>query len=171
MKRIFKVSFLALALTFALQSCGGKTAEKTEETTTTTTMEEPAAVEETVSNDLSIDGNDAMQFSTNELRAKVGEITLTLHNVGKMDKAAMGHNVVVLKVGTDINAFGAKAAEAKATDYIPASEAGSIVAHTKLLGGGESDTITFSITEPGTYDYICSFPGHLALMKGKLIVE
>jgi azurin len=45
------------------------------------------------------------------------------------------------------------------------------VAHTKLIGGGESDTINFTITEPGTYDYICSFPGHLALMKGKLIVE
>lgn len=169
MKRIFKVSFLALATMFALQSCGGKTTEKTEETTTTT--EETVAVDETVSNDISIESNDAMQYSTNELRVKAGEITLTLKHTGKMEKSVMGHNLVVLKMGTDINAFGAKAADAKATDYIPASEAGSIVAHTKLLGGGESDTITFSITEPGTYDYICSFPGHLALMKGKLIVE
>ncbi|MCB0632702.1 MAG: azurin, partial [Lewinella sp.] len=24
---------------------------------------------------------------------------------------------------------------------------------------------------PGTYDYICSFPGHYALMQGKFIVE
>jgi azurin len=168
MKRIFKVSFLALATMFALQSCGGKTTEKTEETTTT---EETVAVDETISNDISIESNDAMQYSTNELRVKAGEITLTLKHAGKMEKAVMGHNLVVLKMGTDINAFGAAAADAKATDYIPASEEGSIIAHTKLLGGGESDTITFSITEPGTYDYICSFPGHLALMKGKLIVE
>ena len=34
MKRIFKISFLAFATIFALQSCGGKT-EKVEETTTT----------------------------------------------------------------------------------------------------------------------------------------
>ena len=169
MKRIFKVSFLALATMFALQSCGGKTTEKTEETTTTT--EETVAVDETVSNDISIESNDAMQYSTNELRVKAGEITLTLKHTGKMEKAVMGHNLVILKMGTDMNAFGAKAADAKATDYVPASEAGSVIAHTKLLGGGESDTITFSITEPGTYDYICSFPGHLALMKGKLIVE
>ncbi|HBX64839.1 MAG TPA: azurin, partial [Balneolaceae bacterium] len=25
--------------------------------------------------------------------------------------------------------------------------------------------------EAGTYDFICSFPGHYALMKGKFIVE
>ena len=112
-----------------------------------------------------------MQYSTNELRAKVGEITLTLHHTGKMEKTVMGHNLVILKIGTDINAFGAKAADAKDSDYIPASEEANIVAHTKLLGGGESDSITFTISEPGTYDYICSFPGHLALMKGKLIVE
>ncbi|WP_432671636.1 azurin [Flavobacterium sp. SM2513] len=167
MKRIFKVTFLALAATFALQSCGGKT-EKTEDTTTT---EELYPAEEAVANELTIDSNDAMQYSTNELRAKTGEITLTLHHTGKMEKTVMGHNLVILKMGTDINAFGAKAAEAKDNDYIPASEEGAIVAHTKLLGGGESDTVTFTISEPGTYDYICSFPGHLALMKGKLIVE
>ena len=170
MKRIFKVTFLALATTFALQSCGGKT-EKTEETATEELYPAGPEVEETVSNELNIDSNDAMQYSTNELRAKVGEITLTLHHTGKMEKTVMGHNLVILKIGTDINAFGAKAADAKDSDYIPASEEANIVAHTKLLGGGESDSITFTISEPGTYDYICSFPGHLALMKGKLIVE
>lgn len=168
MKRIFKVSFLALATMFALQSCGGKTTEKTEETTTT---EETVAVDETISNDITIESNDAMQYSTNELRATAGEITLTLKHTGKMEKAVMGHNLVVLKMGTDVNAYGAKAADAKDTDYIPASESAAVVAHTKLIGGGESDTVTFTISEPGTYDYICSFPGHLALMKGKLIVE
>lgn len=168
MKKIFKISFLAVAATFALQSCGGKTTEKTEEAPV---VEETTAIEETVSNDLALESNDAMQYSINELHAKVGEITVTLKHTGKMDKAVMGHNFVVLKPGTDINAFGAKAAEAKEQDYIPASEEASIIAHTKLLGGGDSDTITFTISEPGTYDYICSFPGHLALMKGKLIVE
>jgi azurin len=31
--------------------------------------------------------------------------------------------------------------------------------------------IEFIAPEKGTYDYICSFPGHFAMMKGKLIVE
>lgn len=167
MKNIFKISLLAIATVFTLQSCGGKT----EKTKTITTEETYPAEEETISNDLSIDSNDAMQYSTNELHAKAGEITLTLHHTGKMEKIVMGHNLVILKQGTDIPAFGSKAAEAKDNDYIPTSEEGSIVAHTKLLGGGESDTVKFTISEPGTYDFICSFPGHLALMKGKLIVE
>jgi len=167
MKRIFKISFLALAAVFALQSCGGK-AEKTEDETAT---EELYPAEDATSNDITIESSDAMQFSTNELRATAGEITLTLKHTGKMEKAVMGHNLIVLALGTDVNAYGAKAADAKDTDYIPTSESGSVVAHTKLLGGGESDTVTFTISEPGTYDYICSFPGHLALMQGKLVVE
>jgi azurin len=167
MKRIFKISFLALAVVFALQSCGGKT-EKTEDATAS---EELYPSGEATSNDITIESSDAMQYSTNELRATTGEITLTLKHTGKMEKAVMGHNLIVLALGTDVNAYGAIAADAKDTDYIPASESASVVAHTKLLGGGESDTVSFTISEPGTYDYICSFPGHLALMKGKLIVE
>jgi azurin len=168
MKKIFKVTFLALVASFALQSCGGKAEEKTEDASAS---EELYPSEDAVSNDITIESSDSMQYSTNELRATTGEITLTLKHTGKMEKAVMGHNLVVLKPGTDINVFGAKASDAKDNDYIPTAEEGSIVAHTKLLGGGESDTVVFTITEPGTYDYICSFPGHLALMRGKLIVE
>ncbi|MNT42110.1 Azurin-2 [compost metagenome] len=113
-----------------------------------------------------------MQFNTNELRAVAGKtITLTLKHVGKIPKEAMGHNLVILQEGTDEAAFAAKAIEAKATDYIPASEKASIVAHTKLLGGGEEDTIEFTIDKKGTYNFLCTFPGHVAMMKGVLIVE
>ena len=82
----------------------------------------------------------------------------------------MGHNLVILKPGTDITDFSIKSADAKATEFIPESEKSKVIAHTKLLGGGESDTIEFTL-EKGTYDYICSFPGHSSIMKGKLIVE
>jgi azurin len=40
-----------------------------------------------------------------------------------------------------------------------------------MLGGGETTTIAFTAPAAGTYDYICSFPGHYGMMKGKLIVE
>ena len=45
------------------------------------------------------------------------------------------------------------------------------LAYTKMLGGGESDTITFDAPEPGTYIFICSFPGHYQLMMGEFIVS
>ena len=64
--------------------------------------------------------------------------------------------------------------QAAATDYIPADEESKkmIVAHTKILGGGESQTITFTApAEAGDYPYVCTFPGHFALMQGVLKVK
>ena len=133
---------------------------------------------ETVANDakqakaIVIKGSDAMQFDLKEIKVKAGQkVKLTLTHSGKLAKAAMGHNWVLLKPGTDVAAFGSKAAAARETEYIPKSEEASIIAHTKLVGGGESDTVEFTAPAKGTYTYICSFPGHYALMKGTFIVE
>lgn len=121
-----------------------------------------------------ITGNDQMQFSTKAVEAVKGDkITITLKHIGKLPKAAMGHNLVLLKPGTDVTAFATKAMQAAASEYIPTDEEtkGLIVAHTKLIGGGEEDTITFDATEAGAYTYICTFPGHYALMQGVLTVK
>ena len=83
----------------------------------------------------------------------------------------MGHNFVLLKPGTVITEFSIKAAEAgQDADWIP-EDGKDVIVHTKMIGGGESTAITFMAPEAGTYDFICSFPGHSALMKGKFIVE
>ncbi|PIF59691.1 azurin [Flavobacterium sp. 2] len=170
-----KISLLILMGFLTITSCGKKETAPVEESTEvndTSTEGEAAPVTSTAENVLVIEGNDQMQFSTNELKAVVGKpITLTLKHVGKIPKEAMGHNLVILQEGTDQAAFALKANDAKATDFIPESEKASIVAHTKLLGGGEEDTIEFTIDKKGSYPFICSFPGHVAMMKGVLIVE
>lgn len=123
---------------------------------------------------LELTGNDQMQFNKKELTVTTGqEVTLTFKHVGKLPKAAMGHNVVILKPGTAIAPFAMKAASQAANDYIPKEEelAAKIVAHTKMIGGGESTTVTFTAPEPGVYPYICSFPGHFGIMQGKLTVK
>jgi azurin len=46
-----------------------------------------------------------------------------------------------------------------------------IIAHTKLIGGGETTTVSFptaKLKKGGDYTFFCSFPGHWAQMKGKL---
>ena len=58
----------------------------------------------------------------------------------------------------------------KEKEYIP-DGGNQVIVHTKLIGGGESDTITFDAPEKGTYEFICSFPGHYMSMKGKLIIK
>ena len=121
---------------------------------------------------VSVTANDQMKFNVSEIRAKAGEkIKVTLKNEGSVPKAAMAHNWVLLKPMNDegVNAF-SMAAMQKAPEYLPADKS-AIVAHTKLLGPGESDTVEFTAPAVGQYPFICSFPGHSALMKGKLIVE
>ncbi|MDO4230086.1 MAG: azurin [Capnocytophaga sp.] len=118
-----------------------------------------------------LESTDQMTYVTNEIKVKAGEkVTLTLKHIGKMSKDIMGHNFVLLKKGTDIAAFAGAAVNAKDTDYVPAGSP-DVIAHTKMIGGGESVTITFDAPEAGTYDFICSFPGHYSMMKGKFIVE
>lgn len=168
--------YAALAAPLFLAACGGnQTDTATEDATTTDTtaaaLPEVTTPSATVSNTVEITGNDQMKFSVTEIRVKAGEqVTLTLTNAGTMPIESMGHNFILLGGGTDVEAFSMKAMVAKATDYIPAELESSIVAHTKLLGPGQSDTITFTVPA-GTYEFICSFPGHYASMRGKLIAE
>jgi azurin len=84
-----------------------------------------------------------------------------------MPKESMGHNFVLLKDGTDLDAFEKEAMQAP--EHIPANNA-AIVAHTKLLGPGESDTIEFTVPA-GQYTFICSFPGHYKSMLGILTAQ
>jgi azurin len=114
-------------------------------------------------------GNDQMRFSTNRIEAPAGKIKIELKNVGALPKEVMGHNISVLKPGSDPVAFAAKAMPAKATDYMPADKP-EVIAHSKLLGPGESDTIELELTA-GTYPFLCTFPGHVGLMSGQLVVN
>lgn len=181
MKRLFFVP--AVAAIFFLASCGG--GNKSDDNNNaapadTSTAAAPAAEAPgadipgidtvAVTDNIKIDGMDDMKYDRTLFKVKVGKkITLTMKNIGKQPKAAMAHNVVILQQGTDVNAFGAAAIPAAATDHIPPSMASDVIAHTKLLGPGESDTITFTLTDPGVYDFICSFPGHFGTMKGKIV--
>lgn len=169
MKKLLLVFMAALAI-----SCGN---DKKKDEPAKTTIGAPAVEDTSVSEaedsavaNITIEGNDQMRFNKEEIRVKAGQtVRLTLKHVGQMDIAVMGHNWVLLTPGTDINKFGADAVDAE--DHIPSGYDDAIIAHTKMLGGGETDTIEFEAPEPGTYEFICSFPGHVALMRGKFIVE
>ena len=125
--------------------------------------------------EVTITGNDTMQFDIKSFNASKGtDFKLTFKNVGKIPKIAMGHNLVILKKGVSAIAFGQKvlAAGGNATNALPESVMGDVLAHTKLLGPGESEVINFKVPmETGTYEYVCTFPGHFALMRGVMEVE
>lgn len=116
--------------------------------------------------------NDQMKFSQTEIRAKAGEVLkLRLTNIGKMPKQAMSHNWALLTPMSDseINAFAIKAAN-NPPSYLP-KDASAVIAHTAMLGGGESDTIEFTVPPAGSYPFICTFPGHAMIMRGVLVSQ
>ena len=123
-----------------------------------------------------ISGNDQMQMDVKAFEVKPGQkVKVTLKHSGKLPKAAMGHNLVFLKKGTTAMQFGPSVIPnggSAANDYIPTKNKDVIIAHTKMLGGGESDTIEFTApAEEGAYGYVCTFPGHFALMNGVMTVK
>ncbi len=82
----------------------------------------------------------------------------------------MGHNWVLAK-DADVKALAGDSAKAgPAKDYLNDGDP-RIIAHTKLVGGGESDSVTFDVSKLSAdekYTFFCSFPGHWAVMKGEL---
>lgn len=121
---------------------------------------------------LEIAGNDLMQYDKKELT--VGKdctsVQVTLKHTGKLPAASMGHNWTLVKTA-DMNAVANDGLSAGlASDYIKAGDK-RVIAHTKVVGGGQSASVTFpaSALKAGeSYTFLCTFPGHSALMKGTL---
>ena len=116
--------------------------------------------------------NDNMRFDKELFRIRAGKkINLIFKNTGAKSAASMTHNVVILKSGVDIADFADIAHNAKTEQYVPSSLDSLIIAHTRLVGGGDSDQVEFIIPKPGVYDFICSFPGHWGTMQGKIVAQ
>lgn len=178
MKKIKSILMASICLTL-LVSCGKSKEEKVAQKAKTATITKGSAIANkkmiVVDSDgvvnISMVTDDRMKFNLRKITVKAGQkIKLTLTHTGRLNKKIMGHNVVFLNKGVALSKFASKAAASKENDYIPVGSS-AVLAHTKMLGGGETTTIEFTAPEAGIYDYICSFPAHYGLMKGKLIVE
>ncbi|MEM7186178.1 MAG: azurin [Bacteroidota bacterium] len=170
--KFVKYFFMLLSVTLFLACGGGGEEKKDEKKSVTIGTTETKKKESSNAVNIGITGNDLMQFDKNEIRVKAGqEVTLTLRHVGKQELLIMGHNFVLLKQGVDLAAFGQAATLAgKDSDWIP-NNGQDVIAHTKMIGGGQTTKVTFVAPAAGTYDFLCSFSGHWATMKGKFIVE
>lgn len=122
-----------------------------------------------------IDSDDAMKYDPKEITvpSSCKQFSITLKHNGKMPAAAMGHNVVIAKTA-DKDGVLADGAAAKIENNFVKPNDERVVAHTKLIGGGQEDTLTFDVSKLAAgeaYEYFCSFPGHYAMMNGKLTVK
>jgi azurin len=121
-----------------------------------------------------VEANDMMQFDVGSIAipASCSTFRITLKHVGKLPVTAMGHDLVVARaadmagIATDGMNAGA------AANYLKPGDA-RVIAHTKLVGGGQSDTVGIPVARlksGGPFVFFCSFPGHSVLMKGTISV-
>lgn len=117
-----------------------------------------------------VESNDNMQFNTKDIQVSKAckEFTITLKHTGTQPKASMGHNLVIAKA-EDMDGVFKDGVGAADTDYVKPDDA-RVVAHTKLIGGGEESSLTLDPAKlaDGDYKFACTFPGHGALMNGKV---
>jgi azurin len=124
--------------------------------------------------DCSIDikGTDQMTFDKTEIvvPASCPRFTVTLKHPGTLPKEVMGHNWV-LSTTSDMQAILADGRAAGVEqDYLKSADP-RVIAHTRLLGGGEEESVildTTALKADGDYQFFCSFPAHSVLMKGQL---
>jgi azurin len=146
-------SIVLVAFTSAFLGCSGHVA--------------PAKVVE-------ITGDNFMKFNVASFEAKPGQsVTVRLRNVGELPKETMAHNWVLLAKKAYAPKFAESGIRYPETDYIAFEQSFYVLAKTKMLGPGESDSVTFvAPRELGAYDYICTFPEHYAGgMKGVMTVR
>lgn len=117
-----------------------------------------------------VESNDNMQFNTKDIQVSKAckGFTITLKHTGTQPKASMGHNLVIAKA-EDMDGVFKDGVGAADTGYVKPDDA-RVVAHTKLIGGGEESSLTLDPAKlaDGDYKFACTFPGHGALMNGKI---
>ncbi len=119
---------------------------------------------------------DDMSYNLAEItldKAACPEFTVHLKHQGQMSASVMGHNVVISAAADKDAIAGAGADAGLEQNFVPASDP-HVLAHTKILGGGEADSVRFSTDKfkaGGDYDFYCTYPGHASMMHGKVIVK
>lgn len=165
MTKYFTIIF---AMTFLVACGGGQSAGAAEGNSESTAKEAPKATGELVK--VVINSDDQMSYDTDEIKVPAGsKVELTLNHTGSFPKESMGHNLVILSAGVDLNDYAQRAMSASASEYV--IEGDETIAATAVIGGGESTTITFDAPAAGTYQFVCTFPGHFFNMQGNFIVE
>jgi azurin len=109
-----------------------------------------------------------LKFDQSNLTVVAGSsVKLTFNNTDDMP-----HNFLLVaknkadEVGIAATKLGLDGA---ALNYIP--ETAAVIAHTNLLAPHEIESIYFTAPEvPGTYPFLCTFPGHYITMRGVLTV-
>ena len=122
--------------------------------------------------EIKIEGSDMMKYDVAEITLDTSceKTKISLKHAGKLPINAMGHNVVIVeeknlsKITQQISfSLGVE------KGYLPDSE--DIIFISAMVGGGDTTELEMDMSKldkTKSYVFFCSFPGHWALMRGKI---
>ena len=117
---------------------------------------------------LTIDVNgDALQFSAESMSAPAGtDVVVTFNNSSGVNS----HNWALVEFSTKDAVSTDGLAAGQANHWLPVDDP-RVIGATVLLGPGESGDATFTAPAAGTYQFVCTFPGHNFTMFGDFTVN
>ncbi|MCC5901828.1 MAG: azurin [Halomonas sp.] len=122
--------------------------------------------------EIDITSTDQMTFETDtiEISRSCDTFTVNLEHSGSLPIDSMGHNWVLAKE-SDVSAIATDGIAAGLDNGYLSPEDDRVIAHTDMIGGGESSSTTFDVAdleEGEDYTFFCSFPGHSMMMRGSV---
>jgi azurin len=114
-----------------------------------------------------------LAYDTKEFKVKAGQkVKLTFNNTHPA--VPQPHNIIIATAGSKDKLLAlamqmATAPDGMAKGFVPDSP--DILFKTKLLQPNTSEVLEFTAPAAGEYPYMCTFPGHGAIMNGVMKVE
>ena len=108
---------------------------------------------------------DTLKFDQASLEAKAGStVTVVFQNASTVNQ----HNWVLVQSGTKDEVAAAGTGAGPEGGWI-ALDDDRVLAKTSLLDPGASESVEFTVPAAGTYQFVCTFPGHNFTMFGDFI--
>ena len=134
-----------------------------------------ASVAQALDCSVTLQTDDALRFVPSHIivPATCKDFTVTLTHKGHLPPLAMSHNWVLTKK-SDLDGVARTGMLAGADANHVDQNDKRVIAHTKLIGTGETTAVTFAVAqlkagEP--YVFLCTFAGHSPIMRGTLSVQ
>jgi len=122
-----------------------------------------------------VQSDDALRYLPQaiEVPRTCKDFTVTLTHSGRLPVLAMGHNWVLAKQSDMVGVARTGMLAGAENHYVDPNDR-RVIAHTKVIGGGQATSVSFAVSalQPGeTYAFFCTFAGHSPVMQGSLVLQ
>lgn len=143
--------------------------DEQEEMVVSESIEDEFTAVDTVDVEIRALGNNMreMSYDQEQITVPAGSVVrVTMVNEG--EDASMVHNVVFVEKGKMEQIAQAGIRAGVEQEYVPDNPV--VIAHSGLVQPGETKKFSFTAPAAGTYEFVCTFPGHWQKMNGTFTV-